>query len=177
MSSEKFDHDTDYKELSGAEGREKIAGLVKGIHICMMTTVCGDGSMHSRPMALQDKPFDGVMWFLTRVGSDKVGEIKQDQHVTLTFAEPSDSKYLSLKGRASVNQDKAKIHELWNAMYKAWFPKGEDDPEIAVVRVDVSEGEYWEASSSKLVMGVKYLAAAVTGGKVPVGEAGHVEVQ
>ena len=132
--------------------------------------------MDSRPMAVQDEPFDGTLWFLTRNTSDKIGEIAQDQHVTLTFAEPSSSKYLSLKGRASVNQDRAKIKELWNAMYKAWFPKGEDDPEIAVLRVDVSEADYWEASSSRLVMGVKYLAAAVTGGKVPVGEAGHVSV-
>jgi general stress protein 26 len=176
MSSEKHDNDTHYKELSGEEGQKKIAELTKGIHICMMTTICTDGSMTSRPMAVQDEPFNGTLWFLTRSTSDKIEEIKQDQHVTLAFSEPSDSKYISLKGRASVNQDRAKIHELWNPMYKAWFPKGEDDPEIAVLRVDVSEGDYWEASGGKLVMGVKYIAAAVTGGKVPLGEAGHVEV-
>jgi general stress protein 26 len=176
MSSEKNDNDAHYKELSGEEGQRKIAELAKGIHICMMTTICVDGSMSSRPMAVQDKPFNGTMWFLTRSTSDKIGEVKQDQHVTLTFAEPKDSKYITLKGRASVNQDRAKIRQLWNPMYKAWFPQGEDDPEITVLRVDVSEGDYWEASSSRLVMGVKYLAAAVTGGKVPVGEAGHVAV-
>ena len=174
--SEKHDHDSEYKELSGAEGRKRIAELAKGIHICMMTTVAEDGSMSSRPMAVQDVPFDGTLWFLTRSGSDKVEEIAEDRHVTLTFAQPSDSKYLALKGRARVSQDRAKIHELWNPMYKAWFPKGEDDPEIAVLRVDVTEGDYWEASGSKLVMLVKYAAASVTGGKVPVGEAGHVSV-
>jgi general stress protein 26 len=61
-------------------------------------------------------------------------------------------------------------------MYKAWFPKGEDDPEIAVLRVDVREGEFWQASSSKLLMMAKYAAAAVTGGQVAVGESGHVTV-
>ena len=75
-----------------------------------------------------------------------------------------------------MNQDRSKIKELWNPLYKAWFPKGEDDPEIAVLRVEVSEGDYWEASGSKLVMLVKYAAASLTGGKVPVGEAGHVAV-
>ena len=174
--SEKHDHDSEYKELSGSEGQKKIGELVKGIHICMMTTVAKDGTMSSRPMAVQDKPFEGALWFLTRSTSEKVDEVQEDQHVTLTFAEPSSSKYLALKGKAKVSQDRAKIKDLWNPMYKAWFPKGEDDPEIAVVRVDVSEGEYWEASSSKLVMGVKYLAAAMTGGKVAVGEAGHVSV-
>jgi general stress protein 26 len=174
MSSEKQDHE--YKELSGEEGREKIIEVVKGIHIAMMTTIAEDGSMSSRPMAVQDKPFDGTLWFLTRNTSDKIDEIAQDQHITLTFAENSSSKYLSLKGRASVNEDRAKIKDLWNPMYKAWFPKGEDDPEIAVLRVDVHEGNYWEATSGKMIMMAKYAYAAATGKKVEIGEAGHVLV-
>ena len=174
--SEKQDRDAHYKELSGKEGIEKISELVKGIHICMMTTVAADRKMSSRPMAVQDKPFDGTLWFLTRVTSEKIGEIAKDQDVTLTFAEPKDSKYISLKGIAAASQNKAKIKELWNPMYKAWFPKGEDDPEIAVLRVEVSEADYWEASSSKVVMLAKYAFAAATGRKVEIGEAGHVEV-
>jgi general stress protein 26 len=163
MSSEKQDHDTEYKELSGEEGREKIIEVVKGIHIAMMTTIAEDGSMSSRPMAVQDKPFDGTLWFLTRNTSDKIDEIAQDQHITLTFAENSSSKYLSLKGRASVNEDRAKIKDLWNPMYKAWFPK-------------VHEGNYWEATSGKMIMMAKYAYAAATGKKVEIGEAGHVLV-
>jgi general stress protein 26 len=174
--SEKHDHDSEYKELSGEEGKKKIAELAKGIHIAMMTTVAKDGSMSSRPMAVQDKPFDGTLWFLTRNTSEKIDEIADDQHVTLNFADTSASKYLSLKGRATVSEDRAKIKELWNPMYKAWFPKGEDDPEIAVLRVDVHEGDYWEATSGKIVMMMKYAVAAATGGKVEVGEAGHVLV-
>jgi general stress protein 26 len=174
--SEKNDNDSHYKELSGSEGQKKISELINGIRIAMLTTAARDGTMSSRPMAIQDKPFNGTLWFLTRSTSEKIDEVKQDQHVTLTFAEPKDSKYLSLKGRASVNQDRAKIKELWNPLYKAWFPKGQDDPEISVQRVEVTEADFWEASSSKLIMGVKYLAAAMTGGTLPVGEAGHVVV-
>jgi general stress protein 26 len=169
-------HDNDFHELSGEEGLNKIAELLKGIHIAMMHTVARDGSINSRPMAVQDKTFDGKLWFLTRVSSEKVDEIQQDQHITLTFTDTSDAKYLTLKGRASVNQDRAKINQLWNPMYKAWFPNGESDPEIAVLRVDVTEAEYWQASSNKLVRSAKYLAAAVTGGKTSLGESGHVLV-
>ena len=176
MSSEKFDNDAHYHELSGKQANEKIAELAKGIHICMMTTVRGDGSMSSRPMAVQDKPFDGTLWFLTRVTSDKIDEIADDQHILLAFADPSSSKYITLRGRAAANQDKAKIKELWNDLYKAWFPKGQDDPEIAVLRVDVTDGDYWEASGLKIVMLAKYAIAAATGGKAPIGEAGHLTV-
>jgi general stress protein 26 len=174
--SEKHDHDTNYHELEGSTAREKVAELVKGIHIAMMTTMSEDGTMSSRPMAVQNSPFDGTLWFLTRSTSGKIDEIQHDSDVTLTFAEPKDSKYVALKGKAALSRDKEKIKELWNPMYKAWFPKGEDDPEIAVLRVDVHVGNYWEASSSRLVVMAKYAFAAATGGKLPVGEAGSLKV-
>ena len=53
---------------------------------------------------------------------------------------------------------------------------GEDDPQITVLQVNVTEAQYWEASSSKLIYGMKYLAAAVTGGKVQVGESGRISL-
>ncbi len=164
------------KDLSGQEGIQKIAELIKGIHICMMTTAAGDGSFDSRPMAMQKAEFDGTVWFLTPVDTGKVAEIKDDDHIGLLFSDPSNSKYVSAKGRASISQDKTKIHELWNPMFKAWFPGGEDDPQIRVLKVDVTEAHYWEASSSKLVLYAKYLAAAVSGGTVDVGTQGQVTV-
>ena len=167
---------SEVKMLSGAEGMKKIGELIKDVRICMMTTAAGDGSFDSRPMATQKTDFDGTVWFLTRHESGKVEEIEQDAHVSLVYADPSNHNYVTAKGRASVSSDKAKIHELWNPMFKAWFPGGEDDPQIAVLKVDVTEALYWEASSSKLVFGLKYLAAAVTGGAVSVGESGKVLV-
>jgi general stress protein 26 len=172
---------SEYKELYGAEGVAKIGELIADIRICMMTTAGGDGSFDSRPMAtqktgLENGGFDGTLWFLTRRESGKLREIAEDAHVSLLYADPGNAKFVTVKGRASVGGDRAKIHELWNPMYKAWFPQGEEDPAIAVVKVTVSEAEYWEASSSRLVRGIKYLAAAVTGGEVEVGDQGKVMV-
>jgi general stress protein 26 len=169
---------SEFKQLSGTEGLTKIRDLIKGIRIAMLTTAAPDGSFDNRPMAAQRaEEFDGTLWFLTRGESGKVEEIEEDMHVSLIYSDTDDSKYVTVKGLASVSKDRAKIRELWNPMYKAWFPEGEDDPSISVLRVDVQEAEYWEASSSRLVRGVKYLAASVTGGKVDLGEAGRVYVE
>jgi general stress protein 26 len=176
MSEKNDKHAKEYHELSGPEGLKKIADLIQGIRIAMFNTMAPDGRISSRPMAVQDVPFYGSLWFLANIQSEKIDEIEGDRHVTLTFAEPNDSKYITLKGRASYSQDKQKIHELWNTWYTAWFPEGENDPDIAVLRVDVTEADYWEATSSKLVLGMKYIAAAASGGSVPVGESGHVTV-
>jgi general stress protein 26 len=167
---------SEYQELSGKEGLAKIGSLIKGIRVAMLTTAAKDGSFDSRPMATQKTEFDGTVWFLTANDSRKTGEIADDSHVSLIYADPSDAKYVTVKGRAHASRDREKIHELWNPMYKAWFPEGEDDPRISVLRVDVTEAEFWEASDSKIIRSIKYLAAAATKGGVDVGEYGRVSV-
>lgn len=176
MTEGNRNEEKNYHELSGPDGMKKIGKLVEGIRIAMFSTLDESGQIHSRPMATQDVPFAGTLWFLTRGSSHKIANIQNRQNVTLDYADPEHSKYVTLRGHASITQDKAKIHELWSPLYKAWFPEGETDPEITVLRVDITEGEYWEASSSKLVLGIRYVAAAVTGGAVPVGEVGHVAI-
>jgi general stress protein 26 len=168
---------SEFQVLYGTEGLKKIGDLIKNIRTAMLTTAAPDGSFDSRPMATQKlENFDGTIWFLTQAGSGKLAEIKDDSHVSLIYADSGDAKYVTVKGIASTSRDRARIREMWNPMYKAWFPEGEDDPSIVVLRVDVTEADYWEASSSRLVRGMKYLAAAATGGKVDVGEAGKVLV-
>ena len=164
------------EHLSGPAGMKKIGELIQDIRIAMMTTAAPDGSFDSRPMATQKTEFDGTVYFLTRQESGKVQELAYDSHVSLLYADPGDSKFVSVKGKATVYRDQAKIEELWNPMYKAWFPQGETDPAIAVLRVTVHEAQYWEASSSRLVRGLKYVAAAATGGKVDIGTQGTVKL-
>ena len=164
------------EHLTGSAGMKKIGDLIGGIRIAMMTTAAPDGSFDSRPMATQKTEFNGSIYFLTRQESGKVHEIANDSHVSLLYANQGDGKYVTVKGKATVYRDQAKIHELWNPLYKAWFPEGEDDPAIGVLRVDVSEAQYWEANSSRLIRGIKYVAAAATGGEVDLGKTGKVNL-
>ena len=164
------------EHLEGQAGIKKIGELIKDIRIAMMTTAAADGSFDSRPMATQKTEFNGSVYFLTRQESGKVEELADDSHVSLLYADADNGKFVSVKGRAKVYRDQAKIEELWNPMYKAWFPEGETDPAIAILEVTVHEAQYWEASSSRLVRGLKYVAAAATGGKVDIGTQGTVNL-
>jgi general stress protein 26 len=75
---------------------------------------------------------------------------------------------VSLRGRAEVRNDRAKIRELWTPFAKAWWD-GPDDPEIRVVVVKPESAEFWD-SPGKIAAYAAMLTAAVTGAKVPVGE-------
>jgi general stress protein 26 len=42
-------------------------------------------------------------------------------------------------------------------------PEGKDDPDIAVLRVDISQAEYWDAPSSTMLHLWGYAKAVTTG--------------
>ncbi|MGI8772637.1 MAG: pyridoxamine 5'-phosphate oxidase family protein [Acidobacteriaceae bacterium] len=149
---------------------EKVWSLIKDIHIAMLTTADSSGALYSRPMATQQTSFAGDLWFLTRRHSDKVEEIRHDAHVNLTYTDVKNSSFVSVSGRAEIGKDRAKIEELWNPMYKAWFPEGVNDPEIRVLQVRVHGAEYWDAPSSAVVRYFRILKRAATHGESKVGE-------
>ena len=142
---------------------EKLAKLIKGIKFAMLTTAMPDGTLRSRPMATQQVEFSGELWFFTQYNSGKVDEIRNDQHVNVSYADPSDNRYVSVSGRAMIVRDRKKSEELWTELHRAWFPKGLDDPNLALLRVDVHDAEYWDSPSSKVVQLAGFVKAMVTG--------------
>ena len=145
------------------EGAQKLYELIKDVKICMMTTAEPDGSLHSRPMYNQEADEAGDLWFFTQIQSGKTGEIVQDQHVNLGYCDPGKQHYVSVSGKAEIVRDKGRIQDKWSEGMRAWFPKGTDDPQIALIRVHPERGEYWDSPSSTLVHLYGYVKATVTG--------------
>ncbi|HEY2456583.1 MAG TPA: pyridoxamine 5'-phosphate oxidase family protein [Candidatus Acidoferrum sp.] len=141
----------------------KVGELIKDIKMAMLTTEAEDGLLHSRPMATQQTDFDGTLWFFTGLSTGKVNELEWNPEVNLSYAQPSDSKFVSISGNGEIVRDRAKMEELWNDIYKAWFPQGLEDQELCLLKVEVSSAEYWEAPSGKMVQIFGYLKALATG--------------
>lgn len=145
---------------------EKLAEIIKDIKFTMMTTIDSQGKMHSRPMATMDfdaNDFQGTLWFFTKHDSLKVHEIEEDKDVNLAYSEPSSQRYISVTGLATVETDKNKMKELWNPTLKAWFPEGLEDPELALIKVEVDSAEIWDAPPSKVVRLAGMAKSIVTG--------------
>ena len=153
-----------------AEAIEKLNDLINEIDFAMLTTVDTDGVLRSRPMSTQKSEFDGELWFFTSDKTHKVEEVERDNRVNASYAKPEDNVYVSVSGAASITKDRAKMEELWNPILKAWFPKGLDDPNICLLKVDVEQAEYWDSPSSTLVQIVGFVKALVTGRRADGGE-------
>ena len=111
----------------------KLAELIRQIRIAMLTTLTDEGAFRSRPITTHGARFDGDLWFLTRVDSAKLDQVREHRRVGLTYARPTDNTYVALSGTAQVVIDQAKAEELWDPSYQAWFPGGPSDPDLAEI--------------------------------------------
>jgi len=111
---------------------------IEGIRFAMLTTIGPDGSLAGRPMTTVQKDFDGTLWFFTSASSPGAQEVAARAAVGLQYVEPKDDVYVSLSGDARLERDRSRMEALWSPMIQAWFPKGLDDPDLTLLRVDVT---------------------------------------
>jgi general stress protein 26 len=142
----------------------KLATLIDGIDIAMLTSRTHDGRMLARPLRAQQLDVDaGALWFITDRDSHKADEVRGQPQVNVAFAAHARNTYVSIAGRAVVVFDKAKLHALWSPAMMVFYPQGEDDPSLCLLRVDIDSAEYWD-SPGGLVGNALYLAAAAITG-------------
>jgi general stress protein 26 len=150
---------------------EQIAGLLADIDICMFTTVGDNGYLVSRPLSTQAAEFDGErLWFFTSASSPKVRELTRNKKVNVSYASKDRNVYVSVTGDARVNRDRAKIDEFWSDAYKAFWPRGKDDPDVVLVEVLVRTVEYWEGPGSWIGKSIAFLIARVTKNESAMGD-------
>ena len=145
------DKELHMSRVYAAEDIAFLAELIRGIRIVMMTTVCKDGSLRSRPMVSQDAEFDGTLWFFTSADSAKIGAGEDEGQINVSYAKPEERRYVSISGRAVLVRDRQKIDELWNSGVEPWFPKGINDPKLTLLRVDAEKWEYWDVQTGTML--------------------------
>ena len=78
--------------------------------------------------------------------------------------------YVSITGVAKLVRDRKKIEELWKPEFKMWFPEGKDDPEVALLRINLEKAEYWDSLSSTVAYALSFVSSLVTGKQPDFGE-------
>ena len=167
---------SEIKNLSKQEAIDKFREFVQHESNCLFTTRLTRVPLTTRPMAVQDVADDGSFWFLSAADSDKNKEIAEDARVQLFISNPKNYEFLSVYGYASISRDQKKIDELWNDIARAWFKEGKSDPRITAIRVEPSEGFYWDTKDGKLVSIIKIAASAITGKTLQEGVEGKISI-
>lgn len=141
----------------------KLLDKIKDVKFATLTTLSADGYLHGRPMYTCAPGNDGALWFFSEKDADKVKEINANGQVGLGYADPGGATYVTVAGRATITGDHAKIKELWREDFRGWFPKGADDPNITLIKVEIEKGEFWDEPSNVLIRAYAYAKAITTG--------------
>lgn len=161
------------EQADRSEHVEKVRSIMKGVRTCMLTTVAADGTLHAHPMTTQEAEFDGDAWFVLGATSETATNARERPRVNVSYA--GDSGWVSLAGTAEVSSDPARKKELWNRFVEAWFPQGQDDPDVQVLRVRAESAQYWE-SPGTVTMAVSMLTSSVTKNPPRTGESETVDL-
>lgn len=152
------------ENLAGPEAIAKLKELVEKAETCFFCSNIKTGLPFStRPMSEQLVDEEGNIWFLSRKDSEKNAEIAQDPLVQLLFQADKHSGFVSIYGIAELIDDQQKIDEFWQPMFKVWFEKGKNDPEIGLIKVGPTQGYYWDTKNGQAVAFLKIAASLVTG--------------
>jgi general stress protein 26 len=145
------------------EAVTRLREIIRGIPTAMLTTVDETGEIRSRPMQSLDTEFDGSLYFFTNDPSPKVEEVATERHVNVIYADVEHKRYVSVSGTARTENDHARMATLWNDRLKEWFPKGLQEPNLALLRVTVTKAEYWDQPNSIAKDFAGNVAAVLTG--------------
>lgn len=147
---------------SNDDARNHLLDMIKKFDSAMLITRDRDGTSHARPMSIARLDDSRDMYFATNIESPKVREIEADPKVTLTMQ--GGGRFAAVTGVARIARDAALIDELWSEAWKVWFPGGKTDPNLCLISVDATGGEYWDNAGAKSVAyAFEALKAYVTG--------------
>ncbi|HEX6926327.1 MAG TPA: pyridoxamine 5'-phosphate oxidase family protein [Longimicrobiaceae bacterium] len=168
---------------SQAKQLDELYELIDKIETAMFTTRRPDGRLVSRPMATQKRDPLADIWFVTDIESHKLDELQGDPHVNLAYFDTDSYEWVSVSGTARISTDRAKVRELYQPDWRAWFGKidetrdgGPDDPRLALVLVDADSVVYMRREKSKPMVLFELAKGMVTGSQPDIGETHRLEL-
>lgn len=126
----------------------KLHDLVDGFDNGMLVTKDLSGDLQARPMNIAEHDTaSGEIIFSSSIRTDKIEEMRKSPQVCVAFQ--SSTRYVSLTGSVTIDQDREKIRELWNKSWELWYPEGAEQPDICLIRFSPVVGEYWDLSGTE----------------------------
>lgn len=150
------------------ESLERLAARLEGQRIAMLT-LAEDGALTSRPLTALEMDDQGAFWFFTsrRTMQPLVGD---GVPVNLAFSDEAKATYVSIVGRATLVDDPGLKAALWSAAARPWFPGGEHDPDLTLLRVRSERAEVWDGPDSQVVRMAAMAASVVAGRPIGLGD-------
>jgi general stress protein 26 len=164
------DHD-----LTSAQLRERLWKELDKAHVVMLGLVGGEPH-HMQPMApFGDRDGDAI-WFFTQRDSDLVRDAGAG-HDAMACVMAKDMEFQAcIHGVLAPDHDREKIERFWSASVSAWFPKGKDDPNLILMRLDPVDAQLWLSNRGPIAYPLEIAKANLTHKQPDLGQRGHLRM-
>jgi len=145
----------------------RMARLIDGMSVAMLTHLSHDGYLVSRPMAPLALDGDSALWFFVDRTAQRSEQLRS---VNLSFVDAAKSIFVSISGHAEIIGNRERIAEMWTPLAKPWFPEGAESANLALLKLVPHHIEYWDAPHSRVVRLLALAASMVAGKPMGLGE-------
>ncbi|TYP68704.1 general stress protein 26 [Stutzerimonas stutzeri] len=112
----------------------------------------------------------GVLWFITAKDTDLARSVASGpQDAMHVVSDGGQGLYARIHGTLSLSDIRAKLDELWNAVASSWFEDGKQDPDVQLLRLDLTEAEVWATGGSMAFL-YQIAKSKITGDKPDMGD-------
>ncbi|MDB5688154.1 MAG: ral stress protein [Sphingomonas bacterium] len=114
----------------------------------MMLGLNGSQEAHGQPMTAQLEGDKGPIWFFATKTNTLVAAMRESHDAIATYTSKGHDLFAAVRGRLSVDTDRANLDRLWNSHVASWYEGGKDDPTLALLRLDTESAQLWLGGSS-----------------------------
>ncbi|MEW4924656.1 pyridoxamine 5'-phosphate oxidase family protein [Algibacter sp. 2305UL17-15] len=155
---------------------EKMRSLIAVPKIVMLATRLDKIPFSVCPMTLQRIDEQGDIWFFSSKNSSHFKDIEYDNRVQIIYSDEAEQTYISIFGNATHIVDDQKVDELWNPMLNNWY-EGKDDPNLALLNVNINNAYYWDTDESRLVSFFELITGIASNDETDFGDKGEINLQ
>jgi general stress protein 26 len=92
------------------------------------------------PMTAElDENAHGAIWFFT----GRTHALARGGPATATFAGKGHDVFARFKGALVHETSRERLDKEWSNFVEAYFPRGKDDPQLLMLRMDLADAEIW----------------------------------
>lgn len=141
-----FKNDKENPQETRERLEKKLWSALEGKSPFVMLGLQGVDDSRTRPMTVQiDGEGDNrTIYFFADKRESLVEDIAKSEGAIASFQSKGHDIFAHIHGDLVIDNDRAVINRLWNAMIAPWFDGDKDNPNLTLIRFDATTANVWE---------------------------------
>ena len=160
---------------SEAELQDRLWKEIDKARYGMLGLMGQSPAQHFQPMTAFCERDGAQIWFFTRNDTDLARATERGRQAMFIVQAKDQGFQACVGGRLVQEFDTARMQRYWNPVVAAWYPEGQNDPHLTMLRLDVSDARVWLSETNPVAFGFQIVKANMTGKEPHVGESAPVQ--